>query len=204
MNEQLVNFHDDVVLKYHIYNSLFLTLPFGGTEETGKILSVFSKYCQDEIRTGKSPKEIIANFFLWHLNTENESEIIAFLVMMLQFVERQILLFDALEDAAFPATHDLNGNGSLHHLIVKTINANQQENFVQQLRDYQIKIVLTAHPTQFYPTPVLGIMTQLTHALRENDLKQISLLLLQMGKTSFKHQQKPTPFEEAHSIVSLR
>lgn len=120
---------------------------------------------------------------------------------MLQFIERQIVLFDALEDAVFAVTHDLAGLGSLQSLITKVKNHEQQRNFIRQICDYQTRIMLTAHPTQFYPTPVLGILTQLVAALDNNDLKKISLLLLQMGKTSFKQHHKPTPYQEANSLI---
>jgi phosphoenolpyruvate carboxylase len=106
-----------------------------------------------------------------------------------------------LEDAAFALTHNLNSQGSLQHLMNQVQYRQQQQEFLQQIRDYRIRLVLTAHPTQFYPSPILTILTQLTQALRQNDFKQISLLLLQMGKTSFKHRQKPTPYEEAHSLI---
>jgi phosphoenolpyruvate carboxylase len=197
----LAQFHDEVVLKYHLYNGLFLTLPFGDTETTGTLLSVFAKYCQQAITRGKSPHDIIDGFFKQQLQTEDEQIKIAHLFGMLQFVERQVLLFDALEDAAFALTHNLSSQGSLQHLINQVQYRQQQQQFLQQIRDYRIRLVLTAHPTQFYPPPILTILTQLTQALRQNDFKQISLLLLQMGKTSFKHRQKPTPYEEAHSLI---
>lgn len=199
--DYLANFHDEVVLKYHLFNGLFLTLPFGDTEETGTLLSLFSKYCQTAIQQKKSPQEIIDHFFKRQLHTEDESTKIDSLFKMLQFVERQIVLFDALEDAAFTKTHNITGQGSLQNLISKTKYQGRQQQFIQQLTNYRIRIVLTAHPTQFYPAPVLGILTQLIYALGNNDFKLVSLLLLQMGKTSFRHRQKPTPYEEAHSLV---
>lgn len=201
MNENLTLFNDEVVLKYQLYNGLFLTLPFGGTEEAGTLLSVFAKHCKSEIAKGKNPKNIVSSFLAKHSNLHNDNDEINLLFKMLQFVERQIVLFDALEDAAFAKTHDLNGSGSLQDLIVKTLNKQHTQIFAQQILDYQIKIVLTAHPTQFYPSPILGILTELIPALRHNDLKQISLLLLQMGKTSFRHHQKPTPLQEAQSLI---
>lgn len=201
MNELLNSFHDNVALKYSLYNSLFLTLPFQKMQEVGTLLTLFSKYCSKEIKQGKPPKEIIEHFFKKNLNGENVSEQNHILFTMLQFVERQIVLFDALEDAAYALTHPLNGPGTLSSLINRIINTHHEKNFSSQIREYCVRIVLTAHPTQFYPYPVLGIITQLTQAIKNNNLKEISDLLWQMGKTSFKHQQKPTPFEEAQSLV---
>lgn len=201
MDELISQFHDNVVLKYSLYNSLFLTLPFHKMQEVGTLLTLFSKYAAVEIKRGAHPQLIIDHFFKKNLNHIQAIDKISILFTMLQFVERQIVLFDALEDAAYATTHLLNGPGSLTNLISKVINSHRERHFVNQIQDYHTKIVLTAHPTQFYPYPVLGIITQLTTAIKNNDLKEISNLLWQMGKTSFKHQQKPTPFEEAQSLV---
>jgi len=48
-----------------------------------------------------------------------------------------------------------------------------------------VRTVLTAHPTQFYLGSVLGIITDLTDAIRANDLNKIKDLLAQLGKNGF-------------------
>ncbi len=197
----LDKFNSEVALKYSLYNSLFLTLPFQKMEEVGTLLTFFSKYCAEQIQKGRHPQQIVQHFLKKHLTHLNEINPTGILFTMLQFVERQIVLFDALEDAAYAKTHDLKGPGSLSNLLHKILRPETQQRFIEQIQQYQIKIVLTAHPTQFYPYPVLAIITQLTAAIKENNLKKISDLLWQMGKTSFKHQQKPTPYQEAHSII---
>jgi len=69
------------------------------------------------------------------------------------------------------------------------------------LENFKVRTVLTAHPTQFYPGAVLGIITDLTEALRVNDLIQIKQLLAQLGKTPFIKKEKPTPYDEAISLI---
>jgi phosphoenolpyruvate carboxylase len=51
------------------------------------------------------------------------------------------------------------------------------------LEDFNVRTVLTAHPTQFYPGSVLGIINDLTEAIRQNNLLNIKELLAQLGKT---------------------
>ncbi|MCH1443981.1 MAG: phosphoenolpyruvate carboxylase, partial [Flavobacteriaceae bacterium] len=68
------------------------------------------------------------------------------------------------------------------------------------LRSFKIKPVLTAHPTQFYPGSVLGIITDLANSIEKNDLTEIKNLLSQLGKTPFFKQKKPTPYDEAVSL----
>ncbi len=201
MNDQLRKFNEEVVLKYNLYNGLFLALPFGETQTIGTLLAIFSRFCNSQIKNKKSPGQIIDQFFKAQGIYDDEKKIINILFQILQFIERQIVLFDALEDAAFSSTHDLTGNGSLENLLTKIDDKNKQRKFIEQIKQYQVRVVLTAHPTQFYPDTILGILAQLNFALQKNDLKEISNLLLQMGKTSFKHQKKPTPYQEAESLV---
>lgn len=201
MNELVSHFHDQVALKYSLYNSLFLTLPFKQMREIGALLTVFSKDAAEKIKLGKHPRDIVEQFFKKNINPHSPEEKISTLFTMLQFVERQVVLFDALEDAAYAQTHRLDGAGTLVNLINKTIHFNHQPAFIKEVENYRIKLVLTAHPTQFYPYPVLGIITQLTAAIQNNDLKAISDTLWQMGKTSFKHAQPPTPIQEAQSLI---
>ena len=68
------------------------------------------------------------------------------------------------------------------------------------LASFKVRIVLTAHPTQFYPGAVLGIITDLEQAIKANDLATINNLLAQLGKTPF-FKRKPTPYDEAVSLI---
>jgi phosphoenolpyruvate carboxylase len=47
----------------------------------------------------------------------------------------------------------------------------------------------------------LGIITDLTEAVRHDDLVLIRQLLSQLGKTPFIKKEKPTPFDEAVSLT---
>ncbi len=60
---------------------------------------------------------------------------------------------------------------------------------------------MTAHPTQFYPPEILGIIFDLSRALNRNDTPQIDTYLQQLGKTPFFNKEKPTPFDEATSLI---
>ena len=71
----------------------------------------------------------------------------------------------------------------------------------KHLKHLKIRPVLTAHPTQFYPGSVLGIITDLAASVQKNDLPTIKGLLSQLGKTPFFKQKKPTPYDEATSLI---
>ena len=61
--------------------------------------------------------------------------------------------------------------------------------------------MLTAHPTQFYPGTVLGIINDLSKALADNNTNLINTYLQQLGKTPFFNKKKPTPYDEAISLI---
>ena len=79
----------------------------------------------------------------------------------------------------------MEGIGTLRNLKESAISENRLEELKSYLEEFKVRIVLTAHPTQFYPGSVLGIITDLTEAIKRNDLKEINNLFAQLGKTPF-------------------
>lgn len=199
--EQLTAFQQLVALKYQLYNSLFVTLPFKNLQVVGVELPVFSELCRKELRKGKSPKEIMDKFFHGIVHTSEFSRQIKILFLLIQFVERQVVLFDALEDAAFKNTHDMAAEGTLKHWINSVKASDNFEAVRSTLEEYHVRIVLTAHPTQFYPPQVLGIIQNLSDVLQDNELAKIRNILMQLGKTSFRNLEKPTPIDEANVLI---
>ncbi len=110
-------------------------------------------------------------------------------------------MFDAIEDAAFPIVNNMDGFGTLRNSKETAILSNKKEELKKYLEDFKVRIVLTAHPTQFYPGSVLGIITDLDKAIQNDDLLLIKKLLAQLGKTPFYKKSKPTPFDEAVSLI---
>ena len=193
-------FQDAVVTKYNIFNSLFLSLPYRGIFQTGSLLPLLTQQSEEGFQNGRSPKEIIELFFEEHLEQASPKERVDLLFAFIQYIERQVVLFDSIEDAAFDQTHDMDGKGSVEYLSERLENEELRQKLIEKLKDFSVRIVLTAHPTQFYPGKVLGIINDLEDAIRENDFKEINQLLLQLGKTTFINHIKPTPFDEAVSL----
>lgn len=193
-------YNQEVGARYHIYNSLFLNLPFRNISRTGTLLPLLQQHCEEGFSEGKSAKEIILRFFDDFVQSENQTDKFDFLFNVIQFVERQVALFDSIEDSAFELVNDIQGKGTIPALLVRTSVENKSEELKTRLNDFSMRLVLTAHPTQFYPGHVLGILTDLEKSIRESDLNQVNLLLQQLGKTGFINQQKPTPYDEAVSL----
>ena len=198
---KIERFNENVRLKYQIYNSVFITLPFDAIDNTGVLLPLFSDFCDKGFKDQKSPIQIFDEFSIKFLDNKSENEKIDLLFRFIQYVERQIVLFDAIEDAAFPIVNNMEGRGSLRDIKEKAEAKERMGELKYFLENFNIRTVLTAHPTQFYPGSVLGIITDLKEAIGTNDLLTIKQLLAQLGKTPFFKKKKPTPFDEAVSLI---
>lgn len=198
---KLTRFNENVLSKYQIYNSLFMTLPFDGVSNTGLLLPLFHSICEKGFAKGKNPTEIVDSFFEKHHENSSEKVKIDQLFLFIQYIERQVVLFDAIEDASFPIVNNMEGLGTLRNSKEIAYSKDKKEELKKHLTDFKVRLVLTAHPTQFYPGEVLGIITDLDIAIQNNNLLLIKNLLSQLGKTPFFKKQKPSPFDEAVSLI---
>ena len=198
---KITRFNDNVLSKYQIYNSIFITLPFDTINNTGVLLPLFHKICEKGFKQGLNPTEIVDKFFKKYLENPTENAKNDLLFQFIQYIERQVVLFDAVEDAAFPIVNNMDGIGTLRNSKETAVLSGKKEELKKHLEDFKVRIVLTAHPTQFYPGSVLGIITDLDKAIQNDDLLLIKKLLAQLGKTPFYKKAKPTPFDEAVSLI---
>ncbi len=193
-------FNKTVSTRYHMYNSLFLNLPYSGIYRTGTLLPLLQQACETGYEKGKDPRTIIKKFFSDFTPQATREEQFNLLFSFTQYVERQVVLFDSIEDAAFDEINDLHGKGTVSALLLRAGSEGLEEELKKKVEDFSVRVVLTAHPTQFYPGSVLAIINDLEQTIRENKLDEINLLLRQLGKTAFINKEKPTPFDEAVSL----
>jgi phosphoenolpyruvate carboxylase len=198
---KIESFNQNVLSKFQIYNSLFLTLPFDEIDNTGVMLPLFSEVCDKGFKKQETPIQIVDFFASKYLDKASELDRIDLMFRFIQYIERQIVLFDAIEDASFSSVNNLDGRGSLRDIKEMADEKEKTKELRDFLENFNVRPVLTAHPTQFYPGTVLGIITDLTTAIREDDLLKIKQLLSQLGKTKFIKSEKPTPFDEAVSLI---
>ena len=198
---KIERFNQNVLSKYHIYNSVFITLPFDSIDSTGVLLPLFTDVCEIGFKKQETPKEIVDFFAKRYLQNASETDKIDLMFRFIQYIERQIVLFDAIEDAAFPVVNNMEGIGSLRDIKEKADAKDNEEELIDFLENFNVRTVLTAHPTQFYPGAVLGIINDLTNAIRKNNLLDIKQLLAQLGKTPFIKNEKPNPYDEAVSLI---
>lgn len=113
---KLDRFNEQVLSKFQLYNNLFLSLPFENIHDTGVFVSLFSDYCRKQFETDNDPKAIVESFFAQHLPDLNTEERVNTLFRFIQYIERQVVLFDAIEDAAYSYVNNMHGRGTIRHL----------------------------------------------------------------------------------------
>lgn len=195
-------FNNEVISKFELFNSLFLTLPFYKIKDTGTLLPLFFKSCEDGIVNGQKPAQVIEEFFAKFTSYTERKDIIDLLFRFIQYIERQVVLFDAVEDASFTKLNTTDEQSTLAFILKKNSDNKPMLAKIETLIDeLSLRLVLTAHPTQFYPGSVLAIITDLTKAIRDNDLTSMNSLLQQLGKTPFFNKKSPTPVDEALNLA---
>jgi len=194
-------FRRNVSDKYIIYNSLFAALPYSGIANVGVLLPILLQTCDDGYAKEKSPVEIIDYFFKQHTEVNSEKEKIDHLFKYVQYMERQVVLFDAIEDAAFTTVNDMEGAGSIKALLREAGFSGKMQALRNKLTNFKVRIVLTAHPTQFYPSSVLGIIHDMGEAIAKNDYNTINHYIQQLGLTPFFNKKQPTPTDEALNLM---
>lgn len=196
-----IQFRKNVSDKYIIYNSLFAALPYSGVANVGALLPILLQTCEEGFSKDKSPIEIVDYFFKQHTYVETEKEKLDHLFKYVQYMERQVVLFDAIEDAAFTSVNEVDGIGSLKALLRDAEFLDNTDALKKKLEKFKVRLVLTAHPTQFYPANVLGIIHDMGESIGKNDFNTINQYIQQLGLTPFFNKKQPTPTDEALTLM---
>ena len=61
---KLTRFNDNVLSKYQIYNSIFMTLPFDTINNTGVLLPLFHKVCEKGFKKEKILQKLLKLFLI--------------------------------------------------------------------------------------------------------------------------------------------
>lgn len=202
-SKRLEIFKRSVTNKFNVYNSLFLSLPYPNIKEVGRLIPLLSDQCEKGLKIGKTPQEIVETFFTHFANIPEERERIDFMFRIIQYVERQVVLYDSVEDAAFPQLQQHTSTLPIKDYFEWGNRTKNWDKVSEKLSTFSARIVLTAHPTQFYTPAVLDIIAELRALINKDKIADIDLTLQQLGLTSLVNAQKPTPLEEAKNLIHL-
>ncbi len=199
--KRLEEFQKLVNNKFNIYNSLFLNLPYHKDSNIGILIPILYDACQQGLASGQDPQEILDSFFDTYPGIKSEADKIEFMFRVIQYVERQVVLFDSVEDAAFAKLQEYSTSLSIKDFFQLLNSRQSRDTLSDKLSTFSARIVFTAHPTQFYPPSVLDIISRLRLLIADNKINEIDVTLQQLGLTSLINAQKPTPFDEARNII---
>lgn len=202
-SERLEEFKKSVTNKFNVYNSLFLNLPYTDMENVGILVPILFDQCEKGLKQGKDPQEILEAFFTSFADMPDERARIDFMFRIIQYVERQVVLYDSVEDAAFKKLQEYSASLSIKDYFELVDQNKNWDKIAKKLATFSARIVLTAHPTQFYTPAVLDIISELQQLIDENRIDDIDMTLQQLGLTSLVNSQKPTPLEEAKNIIHI-
>ncbi|MEM6542500.1 MAG: phosphoenolpyruvate carboxylase [Bacteroidota bacterium] len=202
-SKRLEEFKKSVTNRFNIYNSLFLSLPYADMKNVGMLVPLLYEQCDKGLRAGKKPQDILESFFVNFAALEDEHARIDFMFRIIQYVERQVVLYDSVEDAAFPKLQEFTGSLSIKDYFELVDQSKNWDKIAKKLSTFSARIVLTAHPTQFYTPSVLDIIKELQDLINENRIDDIDLTLQQLGLTSLINTKKPTPLDEAKNIIHI-
>lgn len=199
MNKNLIirNFQIDVTEKFDLLNSIYLGLNTKQNDSCDQLLKHFTDYCNEKLSLGEAPYHIVETFF----NSYNSAYKQKCLIRIIELIERQILIFDTVEDAAFTKINNISGPNSIAFILSESLNKIPENKLEEILNQNRVRVVLTAHPTQFYTGNVLGIINDLQQSISQNNMTEIQTLLKQLNYTPFYNEKKPTPADEAKNYI---
>ena len=129
-------FTQEVHNKYLVFNTLFSRLPYDKMAKIGQLMPFLHDLSEAGFEQGKEPKEIINLFFSQYTSIKDEKEKIDLLFRFITYIERQVVLFDSIEDSAFEKLTPLNGKGTLQ----STLDLAVQQNKLEEVKE---KLILT-------------------------------------------------------------
>ncbi|NHF60745.1 phosphoenolpyruvate carboxylase [Flavobacteriaceae bacterium TP-CH-4] len=202
-SERLKEFRKSVNNKFNVYNSLFLNLPYSDMDNVGILIPLLLHQCQQGLQSGQNPREILDAFFQNYVDLGSEKDKIDFMFRIIQYVERQVVLYDSVEDAAFPKLNQHSTSLSIKDYFQLVHKTKSWDKVAKKLSTFSARIVLTAHPTQFYTPAILDIISELRSLILEDKIDEIDVTLQQLGLTSLINAKKPTPLDEARNIIYI-
>ena len=147
--ERLKEFQKSVRNSFNVYNSLLLNLPYTEGDDIGILIPFLYKESEAGLQAGINPSDILPSFFDRYTTADTEQRRIDLMFRIIQYVERQVVLYDSVEDAAFPRLHRHSDSPVIRDFMQVARRKDRWAEITGKLNTFSARIVLTAHPTQF-------------------------------------------------------
>src|SRR5690606_6889717 len=97
LSQKKAAFQNEVMTRFDLFKSLFLTLPCQRVKHTGTILPFFTTHCEKGVEEKLTPEAIIDSFFGQYEQYVQEDDRLDLLFRIVQYIERQVVLFRSEE-----------------------------------------------------------------------------------------------------------
>jgi len=113
---KLTRFNQNVLSKYQVYNSIFMTLPFDTITKTGALLPLFYETCNKGFTAGENPTTIVNSFFKkYQARRSDKSQI----NLLFRFIQVFVRLLSG-QEASLIVSHEVEeAIAEVQHLNVK-------------------------------------------------------------------------------------
>jgi phosphoenolpyruvate carboxylase len=86
-------------------------------QNIGMLIPILYNNSQQGFTNQLTPLQIVEDFFNRYTDIHNEEEQITFLFKIIQYIERQVVLFDSIEDAHFNELVQLYNNSTFQEIL---------------------------------------------------------------------------------------
>src|SRR5690606_33418604 len=98
-----------------------------------------STHCEKGVEAKLTPEDIIESFFGQYEQYVHEEDRIDFLFRIVQYIERQVVLFDAVEDSAFQSVGKADESGILQSLFRSAQNnVDLKKRILEKLHNFSV------------------------------------------------------------------
>jgi phosphoenolpyruvate carboxylase len=201
--DSLQAYQELVNLKYEMFTAAFLKVPYDELKESADQLEAFEIFSYQSLLKGITTTEIVKDFFRRHSGSDLAKQNNT-LLLFLRILERRLFLLQALETAAFPETHDVQGPGCLKYLLNRVRELDTFEQAAKMTQQISFKLVITADRSFYHqPEIVKQISQELIQAIEDNNLVEVRNRLTQITTTAFRSRVKSTLSQQLQTAISV-
>ena len=104
-------------------------------------MPLFADHCRKQYENNINPNEIVISF-LKNMPRIRYNSKTRLDFSFIQYIERQVVLFDAIEDAGFSYVNNMHGRGTLRNMKEEAENKQLKKALTEYVNRFKVRIVL--------------------------------------------------------------
>jgi len=131
--------------RFQIYNALFLNMSYEGANDFAHLIPILGDIAKHKLEGGMDPIELLDGFYEEYKDIIKISKV-DFMFKVIHYVERQIVLFDSIEDSISPYDLEDQENIDIEGMLARCETEDEEAQLQALLNEFSVRIVFTAHP----------------------------------------------------------